>query len=131
MLDHLREAGVPVMVLHGERDLIVPMATARDAARRAGGDLVVVKGAGHAWPLSDPETFPRIVGELLVNRLGQAYEQALIDAGLDPAIATMDDIEDALYEPGAPARTLTPELVYTSSVRRRVPRHRWEFKSAS
>ena len=131
MLDALREARVPVVVIHGERDLVVPLATGRDAARRAGGDLVVVKGAGHSWLLSDPETFPRIMGELLGGRLGDAYEQALVDAGLEPGSATTDEIEDALYAPGAPVRALTPELDYLRSERRRVPRYRWEVRSAS
>ena len=131
MLERLREAAVPVVVIHGERDLVVPLATARDAARRSGGDLVVVKGAGHSWLLSDPETFPRIVGELLAGRLGDAYEQALVDAGLEPGSATTDEIEDALYAPDAPVRALTPELDYLRSSRRRVPRYRWEVRSAS
>ncbi len=131
MLEALRAAAVPVVVIHGERDLVVPLATARDAARRSGGDLVVVKGAGHSWLLSDPETFPRIVGELLGGRLGDAYERALVDAGLEPGSATTDEIEDALYAPGAPVRALTPELDYLRSSRRRVPRYRWEVRSAS
>jgi pimeloyl-ACP methyl ester carboxylesterase len=131
MLERLREAEVPVVVIHGERDLVVPLATGRDAARRAGGDLVVVKGAGHSWLLSDPETFPQIVGELLRGRLGAAYEQALIDAGLDPGSATTDEIEDALYAPGAAVLALTPALDYLRSDRRRVPRYRWEVRSAS
>lgn len=127
MLDAVREAGIPVMVLHGERDYVVPLATGRDAARRAAGDLVVVKGAGHSWLLKDPETFPRIVGELLAGRLGDAYEQALVDAGLEPGSATTDEIEDAFYAPGAPVRALTPELVYARADRRRDPRYRWEL----
>ncbi len=131
MLERLRAAQVPVVVIHGERDLVVPLATGRDAARRAGGDLVVVKGAGHSWLLSDPETFPRIVGELLRGRLGEAYEQALVDAGLDPGSATTDEIGDALYAPGAPVLALTPALDYLRSDRRRVPRYRWEVRSAS
>ena len=131
MLERLAEAGVPVVVIHGERDLVVPLATARDTARRSGGDLVVVKGAGHSWLLSDPETFPRIVGELLRGRLGDAYEQALVDAGLEPGSATVDEIEDALYAPDAPVRALTPELDYLRSERRRDPRYRWEVRSAS
>jgi pimeloyl-ACP methyl ester carboxylesterase len=131
MLERLREAQVPVVVIHGERDLVVPLATGRDTARQAGGDLVVVKGAGHSWLLSDPETFPRIMGELLSGRLGDAYEQALVDAGLDPGAATTDEIEDALYAPGAAVLALTPALDYLRSERRRVPRYRWEVTSAS
>ena len=77
MLDALRRAEVPVVVLHGDRDFVVPLAAARDAARRTGGDLVVIKGGTHSWLLKDPETFPAIMGELLAGgRLGDAYEAA-------------------------------------------------------
>ncbi|HLF40289.1 MAG TPA: alpha/beta hydrolase [Acidimicrobiia bacterium] len=127
MLERLREENVPVMVLHGERDFVVPLATGRDAARQAGGDLVVIKGAGHSWLLKDPETFPRIVADLLHGRLGDAYERALVEAGLDPGSATTEEIEGAFYAPDAPVKALTPELAYARSDRRREPRYRWEF----
>src|SRR5581483_11804435 len=38
MLDSLRRAGTPVVVLHGDRDYVVPLSAARDAARRTAGD---------------------------------------------------------------------------------------------
>jgi pimeloyl-ACP methyl ester carboxylesterase len=125
MLDTLRHAGVPVVVLHGDRDFVVPMAAARDAARRAGGDLVVVRGATHSWLLKDPESFPAIMGQLLRGRLGDAYEAALVKAGLDPAMATTADIEDAFYTPDARVRALTPELAWARSDRRSQPRYDW------
>jgi pimeloyl-ACP methyl ester carboxylesterase len=125
MLDTLRQAGVPVVVLHGDRDFVVPMAAARDAARRAGGDLVVVRGATHSWLLKDPESFPAIMGQLLRGRLGDAYEAALVKAGLDPAMASTADIEDAFYTPDARVRALTPELAWARSDRRSEPRYDW------
>ena len=42
MLEELRRAKVPVFVIHGDRDFAVPLSTAKAAARRARGDLVVV-----------------------------------------------------------------------------------------
>ena len=130
LLDRLAETGVPVFVIHGSRDWLVPLATGKDAARRSGGDLVVVNGAPHSWLLQDPETFASIMGQLLRGRLGQAYEAALADAGLDPASATTDEIEDALYEPGAPVRAVTPELAWARSERPRFPRYRWDHTEA-
>ena len=109
MLEKLGRAGVPVIALHGDRDLAVPLSTARSAARLAGGELVVVQGASHSWLLKDPETFPAILRQLLDGRLGQAvHVDALEDAGLDPATATVDDIESALYDADAPILALTP-----------------------
>jgi hypothetical protein len=112
--------------MHGDRDLIVPIATARDAGRRCGARVVAVHGALHAWLLSDPETFPGIIGELLRAELGGAYERALTDNGLDPRTATIADIEGALYEPGSPVLEMTPPLEFTrSGTRRQLPRYRW------
>ena len=130
MLDTLRGAGVPVVVLHGDRDYVVPMAAARDAARRAAGDLVVIRGGTHSWLLKCPESFPAIVGELLRGRLGDAYEAALVDAGLDPSAATTAEIEDAFYHPDARVKALTPELVYARSDRRG-ERYDWVTESYS
>jgi pimeloyl-ACP methyl ester carboxylesterase len=130
MLDGLRQAGVPVVVLHGDRDYVVPLAAARDAARRAGGDLVVIRGGTHSWLLKDPESFPAIMGQLLRGRLGDAYEAALVDAGLDPGAATTAEIEDAFYAPDARVRALTPEPVYARSDRR-CARYDWTVESYS
>jgi pimeloyl-ACP methyl ester carboxylesterase len=131
MLDELRRAGVPVVVLHGERDFVVPLAAARDAARRTGGDLVVIRGGTHSWLLKDPESFPAIMSRLLHGRLGDAYETALVDAGLDPGAATTAEIEDAFYTPDARVKAMTPELVWARSNRRSEPRYDWVIESYS
>ena len=65
MLLALGEAGIPVVVIHGDRDMPVPYSTAVDAARRSAGTLVTVKGGTHSWVLKDPETLPAIVAALL------------------------------------------------------------------
>jgi pimeloyl-ACP methyl ester carboxylesterase len=126
ILEALRGADVPVVIMHGDRDLIVPFATARDAGRRCGARVVAIHGAMHAWLLSDPETFPGVIGELLKAELGRAYERALVVSGLDPRTATIADIEGALYEPGSRVLELTPPLEFSrSGARRRLPRYRW------
>jgi hypothetical protein len=107
------------------------VSTARSAARLAGGELVVVKKAGHSWLLKDPETFPAILRELLQGRLGMAVNvDALLAAGLDPATATLDDIEAALYEPDAPILELTPPFDPARMERRSLrPRYEWQVES--
>jgi pimeloyl-ACP methyl ester carboxylesterase len=107
-LGRLREEEVPVYVLHGERDQVVPVAAARDAARRAGGELVLVHGAAHSWLLEDPETLRSIVAELLGDGLGRACLRAMAEAGLDPATVNLADLERAFYTPDAPALRLGP-----------------------
>ena len=131
MLDSLRRAGTPVVVLHGDHDYVVPLAAARDAARRTGGHLVVIKGGTHSWLLKDPESFPAIMGQLLRGPLGDVYEQALVDAGLDPGAATTAEIEDAFYAPDARVRAMTPEDSWARSNRRSEPRYDWALESYS
>jgi len=107
-LGRLKQEQVPVFVLHGERDQVVPVAAARDAARRTGGELVLVHGAAHSWVLEDPETLRSIVAELLGDGLGSACLRAIADAGLDPATVSVADMERAFYAPDALALRLGP-----------------------
>ena len=104
----LKEERLPVFVLHGERDQVVPVAAARDAARRACGELVLVHGAAHSWLLEDPETLRSIVAELLGDGLGQACLRAIADAGLDPGSVSLAEMEEAFYAPDALALRLGP-----------------------
>jgi acetyl esterase/lipase len=122
ILDALQDQDVPTFVIHGEWDLIVPMATARDAAERANATLVEVKRASHSWLLKDPETLPAIVAELLEWRLGDAIRAHLQGAG---AIA-VEELEANFYEPGAPVVELTPEVDFAAAApAHRPPRYRW------
>jgi pimeloyl-ACP methyl ester carboxylesterase len=107
-LARLKDGHVPVFVLHGERDQVVPVAAARDAARRSGGELVLVHGAAHSWLLEDPETLRWIVADLLGDGLGAACLDAIAGAGLDPATVSLSDMEKAFYAPGALALQLGP-----------------------
>lgn len=109
MLDRVAELRLPLFVIHGDRDLAVPMATARASAKRGHGELVIVHKAGHSWVLKDPQTLPAIMARLLNGRLGQvAFRQAFDAAGLDRETATIDEIEEAFYEPDARVVALTP-----------------------
>jgi pimeloyl-ACP methyl ester carboxylesterase len=108
MLEAVAEQRIPLFAIHGSRDLAVPMATARSAARRGRGELVVVHGASHAWMLKDPESLPAIIHRLMQGRLGTVVLKAILDAGIDPSDATDDDIESVFYRPDAMVLGLTP-----------------------
>jgi pimeloyl-ACP methyl ester carboxylesterase len=69
-LDRIGAAAIPAAVVHGDLDLGVPLASARDAAARVGGELVVVHRARHSWLLKDPRAFPAILAELLAGDFG-------------------------------------------------------------
>ena len=101
LLEELRATNVPVVFVHGDHDWVVPTAAARDAAHRSGGELVVVPRGTHFWLLDDPEGVQSQLQHLFRGTLRAAYEGALAAAGLDPATASADAIEDAFFEPGA------------------------------
>ena len=49
-----RQVRCPVLVVHGDQDAVVPYPTGVDLARWTGGELVTIRGGGHAPPLRDP-----------------------------------------------------------------------------
>jgi len=125
-LDELKAHGVPLVALHGTRDIGVPIRTARDAVRRTDGVMVTVKGAGHSWLLRDPETLPAIIGELMGAELGEGIRTSLRAAGLNSSDPTIEDVEAACYEPGARIFSLAPATGRRTVVgRHRRPKYHW------
>ncbi len=131
MLQRLAQEQVPVVAIHGTRDFAVPVQTAKDAARRSNGEFVVVEGAGHAWPLRDPETLPAIVADLLQGPFGTAYRNAVRDLGLDPDTATLAEVDSASFVPHAAIRDMTPPLEFARlTARRRRPSYAYTIHPA-
>ena len=131
MLQRLAQEEIPVVAVHGTRDFAVPLQTAKDAARQAKGEFVVIDGANHCWPLRDPETLPAIVSDLLHGSFGHAYRQAVRDHGLEPDLARIDEVERAFYPPDAPIRAMTPKLEFARlTARRRRPAYAYDIKPA-
>ena len=124
-LNRLRASRLPVIVLHGDQDPVVPMAAAQDTAARTAGELVIVHDAGHSWLLQDPETVRAIVADLLADGLGQACGDALAAAGLDPGTVSLAEVERAFYAPGALVHRLTPRPGRFEEHAAAVPRFRW------
>lgn len=127
MLDRLREERIPVFTIHGDRDIAIPLATAKDTARRTRGDLVVVEGGSHSWLLKDPETLPGIMHNLMRGRLGTAVLKAQLARGVDPVDATDDEVEAALYATDALVLELTPrQRHHDTEDLHRPPRFTWK-----
>jgi pimeloyl-ACP methyl ester carboxylesterase len=125
LLEALAEARIPVVVIHGDRDMPVPYSTAVDAAKRSSGTLVTVKGGTHSWVLKDPETLPAIIAELLDGPLARVRAAALGAAGLRQD-ATPDQVESAFLGPHAWVRRLTPPLEFrTGEAHHHQSRYRW------
>lgn len=65
----LAAASVPVLVIRGERDPVVPGAWAREAARLARGELAVIPGAGHAALASHPGAVADAIAAFVSRRV--------------------------------------------------------------
>jgi pimeloyl-ACP methyl ester carboxylesterase len=125
MLEKLADERIPVVVIHGDRDIAVPYRTAVDAARRSGGTLVTIHGGTHSWLLKDPETLPAVIAELLDGPLARVRAALLGAVGLAPG-ATPEQMELAFLGPHALVRRLTPPLeLRTGRQQHHRARYRW------
>lgn len=125
-LQKLRREGVPVVAIHGDRDIVVPLSAARSAAKLAGGMVVVVEGGTHSWLLKDPETLPAILRQMFDHPDSVASrDRDFAELGLAPD-ASIDEIEGAFYDEDAVVLALTPEIDL-DAIRPgpRKPRYRW------
>jgi pimeloyl-ACP methyl ester carboxylesterase len=66
-LTQLREHAIPTIVVHGERDMIVPLQSAIDAAQLSAGTLVTLPLGYHSWVLSSPWTFVQILRQVIMR----------------------------------------------------------------
>jgi pimeloyl-ACP methyl ester carboxylesterase len=74
-LRSLGDAGVPVVVLQGDRDLTIWYPNARQAAEAAGGTLVRIEKGLHSWLLEDADSLPAVIASLLDGVLGAALAE--------------------------------------------------------
>jgi len=102
MLEAMREHRVPTIVVHGEKDLVVPFESAHDMADRADGTLYQVPGAYHSWMLAHPKQGADMMRQLLAAELGDV----LRDAARAHAIKSADGWEAALLTADSPLRAL-------------------------
>src|SRR5262249_14439136 len=69
LMDRLAPTGLPVLLIWGEGDRLLPVERARLALRRLpGARLVVVEGAAHAPQAEQPEAFNRALEGFLDGR---------------------------------------------------------------
>jgi pimeloyl-ACP methyl ester carboxylesterase len=68
LLDRLAATGIPVLLIWGEGDRLLPLARAREALRRLpGARLEVIHDAGHAPQAERPEEFNRALEDFLAS----------------------------------------------------------------
>jgi pimeloyl-ACP methyl ester carboxylesterase len=104
----LKEYEVPTAVVHGERDMVVPLDSAIDAALLSGARLVTLPQGYHSWVLPSPWTFVQIL-ENLIGRgdLGATLRDQCAEVRRTGAVATG---YTSHLMPGAAIRDLTPSV---------------------
>jgi pimeloyl-ACP methyl ester carboxylesterase len=103
LLQRMRAAEIPTIVVHGVRDSVVPVASGVDAAQAAGAALYLLPNAYHSWLLPDPCLATDVMNRLLDAQLGEALRKASVDLGL-PHEPTIDHLHAACL--GSDARVL-------------------------
>ncbi len=105
LLHTMRELRIPTVALHGERDLIVPFASALEVAQDADATLYRVPNAIHSWMIANPRHGADSLRQLLGAEIGDALRCTAITLGLhdwrDPS-----GWDEALIERGAQIREL-------------------------
>ncbi len=71
-LEILREAEIPVFVLHGRRDQVIRYKSAVAASEASNGLLIELPRAKHSWLICSPQTFAAVMQDLSENELGAA-----------------------------------------------------------
>ncbi len=108
-LSQLAANKTPVAILHGERDMVVPLAAAVDAAVRSGATLVTLPRAHHSWVLSTPWTLAEILRQLMIaDQLGDNVSRAVADHAANPGAVSRPAA--GFYAPAALALDLAPPL---------------------
>jgi 3-oxoadipate enol-lactonase len=66
--DRLLQIKAPTLIVHGDHDVIIPVANAYVLAERIpGAELYIVKGAGHGFPAQDPVGVHRRIAQFLLG----------------------------------------------------------------
>jgi pimeloyl-ACP methyl ester carboxylesterase len=110
LLHIMRDNGIPCVVLHGERDLIVPFDSARDLAEDVDATLYKVPDAYHSWMIANPRQGADALRQLLDGELGRALRDAADALGITDwrdALAW----DEALIGPGSRIRELIGERI--------------------
>ena len=110
LLHVMRDQQIPTIVVHGERDLLVPFDSARDLAEDANATLYRVPGAYHMWMIVNPRRGADALRQLRDGELGKALRDAATGLG----IAKWRDAtawDEALIAPDARVRELNGDQI--------------------
>jgi pimeloyl-ACP methyl ester carboxylesterase len=120
LLRAMRDQHVSTMVLHGEKDMVVPFDSARDIAEEADAALYCLPRGYHSWMIANPSHGADSLRQLLNGELGEVLRDAADVFGIEDwrDAAAWDE---ALLAPDAAVRELASAKVIELGVAR--PEH--------
>lgn len=83
MLRTMRNEGMPTIVVHGEKDMIVPFGCACELADESDGTLYKVPDAYHSWMIAKPQHGADAIRQLLQGELGAVIRNAADTIGIE------------------------------------------------
>src|SRR6516165_5221823 len=110
LLHVMRDQQIPTIVVHGEKDLLVPFDSARDLAEDADATLYRVPGAYHSWMIANPRHGADALRQLLNGELGEALRDAAAVLGVKDWRDTAA-WDQALIDPEARVRELNGDQI--------------------
>lgn len=66
--EQLKSVRKPTLVLHGEHDVLLPMADSMEMALMMNGDFKILKGCGHCANIENPDAFVEVVHGFLFTK---------------------------------------------------------------
>jgi pimeloyl-ACP methyl ester carboxylesterase len=125
-LDLLHMNALPVALMHGEKDLIIPVESGINAAQLSGATLITLPNAYHSWVLPSPWTFVKILQQLItLGHLGGELQRELAgvgDGGMDTTTLSR------YYQDDAPVLGMTPAVQVIGRSQPRDHRHYHVFQ---
>lgn len=99
-LQAMRDEGMPTMIVHAEKDMIVPFACAREIADQADASLYRVPEAYHSWMIANPRQGADAFCQLLRGELGEVLRNAADTMGIGD-VSDNEAWERELLDPDA------------------------------
>ena len=69
--DWLTGSGLPLLIIHGDRDELLPLAASRYLASASGAELLLIPDVGHMPFFEDPAGFNAALGRFLATHFSR------------------------------------------------------------
>lgn len=115
LLHAIGNHGIPTVIVHGEKDRLVPIESAREVADNIGATLYRVPRAGHSWMIANPCRTAHVMREIINGALADVIRQAAHSMGI-AEWRNSAEWDRALIAPRAQIRELAPTRITDNQI---------------